>query len=1462
MYITYRHLYKQRTNGDTSADHWSYAEGSYSGSVPVNQGGSTANEEHTVGVRVAYNWDDWLEVGSDGGGSMDTIAEKAKFYPELDAVYAGKSTESYMYCGNVYQWRYLMSNPSSAWWSWGSGVKFGHTGGVTSGPGWYESNRVNHSPGTGPGGTMDVYFNMRPTATGDYNEDFQMVSEGLSWFGDKVSSNGNMRTWTRLSRKAPGATDGWDNGGKKKGETVRFSVAGADSWGTGNAYSWDWDASTTQGWYAGNACAFNLEDANDRVAISITGGDPYCYSSGGLAINASTCRYLTIRMWSNGGSDAQLFWSSSVGGWSGDRHVDWPIIPDGQWHVYRVALPASWSGTVYQVRLDPIGTGAANGQTVYVDWLRIHHISEGLSGVMWLATTQSSWDIHTAVAMTWDGNSWYKDYTIAHGYPQTYYACLRMRNDASQESDNHDRRFGGSGGGWGYRSYKVLNTDPTAGNTSYAGNQWIGDDTPDLAWSYSDADSNAQSNYRVQVDDDAGFGSPAIDTQFVAGSSASHTAGSSLGDGQWYYRVGVLDGLSQYARNAAYAGGVTLGQSGGVTGDTCASFDGADDHVVVPAFEDSFGSGMTVEFWAYPTASNAWARIIDFANGPANDNILVARPGTSNNLHFEVYNGTVTGGSAVAAGALINNEWHHYTCVLNSNGTVAMYRDGAALSVTGHTVIPNPVNRTINYIGRSNWAGDSYYAGRIDEFAIYDRPLTQTEIQAHYAASTSSTAYRDHVLAHSPWAYWRFGESSGTTAENINGGLGWSAGTGFRVDATAPTNPNSFVEANGVQSGVWQNSVASPAFNWSGASDGTGSGVKDYNIYFGTDANGTSSTYQAGASYSPGAQASGTYYLRLNTRDNVDRQAAWQQGFVFKYDGEKPSNPTAATCSDGKESGEWRNELTPTFTLAADAADQVNLSGLRDAGTGGRYRYYFGTAPDGVPSVTTDSLEITPSVAADGTYYLRVQTRDNAGNWSDASTVFTYKYDGTAPGPAGPYSTSASTAGITVSYGAGSEAESSMASGLHSSAPYKVTGGTAYDSGWQSGGSATDPATDLTPGSAVTYYVKTRDNAGNESQETVTARIPIDGRNPWIYTTGATTLAPPGVLPIAPSKVFTGSGDTRIHGFSGGDAALLWTPVTTAAAVQSRTPIAYFGGSWYVLAGSTDTYVYKINAATGAPDWNISLGAGNMVLGKVAGQAGAVTPTGTKDLIFAGTYNTGTQTGNFVRALDASDGSTVWTFGAGYTVDVIPGSPAVNPSANTLYFTSMSANGAQPSVWAVDSRDGTYKWSASIGDVSGSCALSSNGSTLYVGTSSGVLYAFNASDGTQKWNRTLDAGYAIYGAPWSYGGKLYVASNAGKVWSIVDNGTTSSVNSAWGGGSGYTTISLPSQPALWETEGKLYVGSSDGKLYQLNLSDGAKNPSGGYSLGFIVGDPALDVSRSWLYVGANDGRVYAVSIPF
>ncbi len=171
----------------------------------------------------------------------------------------------------------------------------------------------------------------------------------------------------------------------------------------------------------------------------------------------------------------------------------------------------------------------------------------------------------------------------------------------------------------------------------------------------------------------------------------------------------------------------TLPSAINFTNPRALSFDGTDDYLDLPNGFRSFSGGMTVAVWARPTASSNWARFIDFGNGDANNNILFARGGTTNSLVFEVYDGNTTGGKVYGTGAITNNEWHHYVAAMTSTGQVVIYKDGVRVGL-GNTSVPNDVLRTSNFIGESNWAGDAFYTGQMDDLRIYNRALTDAEI--------------------------------------------------------------------------------------------------------------------------------------------------------------------------------------------------------------------------------------------------------------------------------------------------------------------------------------------------------------------------------------------------------------------------------------------------------------------------------------------------------------------------------------------------------------------------------------------------------------------------------------------------------------------------------------------------------------------------------------------------------------
>jgi len=124
----------------------------------------------------------------------------------------------------------------------------------------------------------------------------------------------------------------------------------------------------------------------------------------------------------------------------------------------------------------------------------------------------------------------------------------------------------------------------------------------------------------------------------------------------------------------------------------------------------------------------------------------------------------------------------------------------------------------------------------------------------------------------------------------------------YTSDATAPTNPTSCVEAGGAVDNVLQSAVSSPSFSWTGAADPQGSGegvsgVRGYKLYFGADPAGVPTLFQTAATFAPGAQQGGVFYLRVSTVDYALNQSTPVTLFTFRYLGVPPT--TTATPAGG-----------------------------------------------------------------------------------------------------------------------------------------------------------------------------------------------------------------------------------------------------------------------------------------------------------------------------------------------------------------------------------------------------------------------------------------------------------------------------------------------------------------------------------------------------------------------------------
>jgi hypothetical protein len=137
----------------------------------------------------------------------------------------------------------------------------------------------------------------------------------------------------------------------------------------------------------------------------------------------------------------------------------------------------------------------------------------------------------------------------------------------------------------------------------------------------------------------------------------------------------------------------------------------------------------------------------------------------------------------------------------------------------------------------------------------------------------------------------------------------------------------------------------------------------------------------------------GAHTVEYYAVDNVGNQEG-SRTVNFQVDKTPPNPPSGVVETHGVVSNQWQKaQNTPTFTWA-EASDAT--SGLA------YYQFYFGPDPNGEAYQTfraSDPRQWTPQPGGvrTGTYYLRGRTRDNAGNWSAWTNLFTFRYDGTPP---------------------------------------------------------------------------------------------------------------------------------------------------------------------------------------------------------------------------------------------------------------------------------------------------------------------------------------------------------------------------------------------------------------------------------------------------------------------------------
>ncbi|MDR6537409.1 LamG-like jellyroll fold domain-containing protein [Variovorax soli] len=246
----------------------------------------------------------------------------------------------------------------------------------------------------------------------------------------------------------------------------------------------------------------------------------------------------------------------------------------------------------------------------------------------------------------------------------------------------------------------------------------------------------------------------------IASVTDPRTCTDTPGNGTWYYVVTAVSGsgetaVSNVARVALptelrvqlpldAAGGITAadasghGQNGslqggagwgaGRSGGSALALDGSSGHLALPTGVLSELGDFTIALWVYWNAAATNARVFDFGSSDIAYLALLPRD-SGGSMRFTVTGTTWYGEQNVVTSALPTGRWVHLAVTL-SGTTGTLYVDGvSAGSNNAIALAPYQLGDTTqNWLGRSQYAADPRFNGRMQDLRIYSGALSASDI--------------------------------------------------------------------------------------------------------------------------------------------------------------------------------------------------------------------------------------------------------------------------------------------------------------------------------------------------------------------------------------------------------------------------------------------------------------------------------------------------------------------------------------------------------------------------------------------------------------------------------------------------------------------------------------------------------------------------------------------------------------
>jgi uncharacterized protein (TIGR02145 family) len=186
--------------------------------------------------------------------------------------------------------------------------------------------------------------------------------------------------------------------------------------------------------------------------------------------------------------------------------------------------------------------------------------------------------------------------------------------------------------------------------------------------------------------------------------------------------------------NNGIVNGATLTTDRNGNANSAYSFDGISNYISTADID--LQNTATISIWVYPIGTIGALVDKDMDANSNSGYVFLYNNSNPYGLYAHVgWSGNANNNIFPSNNNLLLNQWYHCVLTLN-NGTAKIYVDGL-LVYTQTSVNPTTQNNDLLLFGKSVWGGN-LFSGKLDDIAIYNRALTQSEITQLYSSSAST----------------------------------------------------------------------------------------------------------------------------------------------------------------------------------------------------------------------------------------------------------------------------------------------------------------------------------------------------------------------------------------------------------------------------------------------------------------------------------------------------------------------------------------------------------------------------------------------------------------------------------------------------------------------------------------------------------------------------------------------------